>query len=83
MYKVERSPLADREIRKLPRHVADQINLAIDLLASDPRPRNCKKLKVSDEYRIRIGKYRVSYQVDDSDEKILITSAGPREHFYG
>ena len=69
MYEVEYSPLAEREIRKLPVHISTQIRQAVDHLVEDPRPRNCRKLKVSGEYRIRLGKYRVSYKIDDGPRK--------------
>ncbi len=58
---------ASKQIRLLPKNVLSRITVAIDELADEPRPDNCKKLKgVDDTYRIRIGDYRVIYTVDDS-----------------
>ena len=49
---------ASKQIRLLPKNVINKVTSAIDELADDPRPANCKKLKgVNDTYRIRIGDY--------------------------
>lgn len=40
-------------------------------LEDDPRPRGCRKL-FDDIYRIRVGNYRVIYQVDGEEKKIVV-----------
>jgi mRNA interferase RelE/StbE len=66
VYKIELRPSARGELLKLPRH--DQIRLvrAMDLLAKEPRPQGVKKLTgAEDLYRVRVGDYRIVYQILD------------------
>lgn len=57
---------ASKQLRLLPKNMLSKVASAIDNLADEPRPVNCKKLQgVDDTYRIRIGDYRVLYIVDD------------------
>ena len=72
MYRLEVSHTAHRQIRKLPAQTQDRINNAIAGLAGNPRPPGVKKLTVRDGYRIRVGDYRVLYQIDDSERMAVI-----------
>ncbi|MBI2152691.1 MAG: type II toxin-antitoxin system RelE/ParE family toxin [Candidatus Rokubacteria bacterium] len=56
----------------------DRIRSAIRSLASSPRPQGAKKLE-SDLYRIRIGRYRVVYSVDDRAREIIILKVAKRD----
>jgi len=61
----------------------DRILSAIRMLAEVPRPLGVKKLKISeDTYRIRIGDYRVIYEIQDQDLIILLLSVGHRKDVY-
>ncbi len=55
---------------------------AIRKLAENPRPNGCLKLKDRDGYPIRIGVYRVIYQINDKDEKITVIDIGHRRDIY-
>ena len=55
---------------------------AIDKLSSDPRPAGCKKLKSRDAYRIRIGDYRVIYEIHDNVLVVLIIRIAHRSEAY-
>ena len=72
MYRLEVSHTAHRQIRKLPAQTQDRINNAIAGLAGNPRPPGVKKLTVRDGYRIRVGDYRVLYQIGDSKRVVII-----------
>ncbi len=48
-------------------------------LAEDPRPSGVKKLSGRDAWRIRVGKYRVIYEVHDDKLIILVISIGQRK----
>jgi mRNA interferase RelE/StbE len=51
----------------------------IELLADDPRPAGCKKLKgYKDQWRIRMGDWRVVYIVDDPAKLVSITRIAHR-----
>jgi len=62
-YKIRFKRRAYKEFLKLPSPIIKSISLAIDQLASNPRPEGCLKLKGSNEnlWRILIGNYRVIY----------------------
>ena len=82
-YKVELRPSARRELLKLPRH--DQVRLvrAMDGLAKEPRPKGVKKLAgAEDLYRIRVGDYRVDYQIHDDRLIVLVVRIGHRKDVY-
>ena len=55
---------------------------AIRSLADDPRPHECKKLANREAWRIRVGDYRVIYEIDDQTLTVLIVEAGHRREAY-
>jgi len=83
VYKVELRPSARKELLKLPRQ--DQIRLvrSMDALAIDPRPRGVKKLTgIEDLYRIRVGDYRIVYQIQDDRLIVLVVRIRHRKDVY-
>ena len=59
-YDVSVSPSAKKELERVPKSVQDRIVKAFDALADDPRPHGCLKLEgTDDQYRIRVGNYRI------------------------
>lgn len=83
IYKVQIDNRAKREIKKLPHEVRQPILNAIGSLASDPRPIGVVKLTNNDHlYRIRIGNYRVIYQIKDNQCIILVVAVGHRRDVY-
>lgn len=82
-YRIEVSTTAERQIRKLPR--VDQIRVLrlIQTLAADPRPAGCRKLSGSgDVFRVRIGRYRVLYAIEDRRLIIIVLKVGDRKDVY-
>jgi mRNA interferase RelE/StbE len=66
MYKVYIEKSAQKEIKKIPIEDLQKILEEIKKLSINPRPNGCRKLSVSkDDWRIRIGNYRVVYEIDD------------------
>ena len=62
---------------------ADAIEVAIDGLSDTPRPHGRKPLKgYSGIWRIRVGNYRVCYQVDDGELLILVITISTRDDVY-
>jgi mRNA interferase RelE/StbE len=51
-------------------------------LENNPRPRGSHKLRAGGGYRIRVGDYRVLYDVDDSAKKVTIYAVGHRRDVY-
>lgn len=55
---------------------------AIESLSENPRPVGNKKLSGEKAYRIRIGSYRVIYEIEDEALKVYIIKAGSRGDVY-
>ena len=76
MYRIEVTPAAERELNKLKermhRRDFEGLGVAIPRLASEPRPRGATKLRGEAAYRIRIGRYRVIYDIDDDRALVVI-----------
>jgi mRNA interferase RelE/StbE len=83
-YNINLLPTAARDLGQLPRPISRRVTRAIDSLADDPRPPGCEKLKAGagDEYRIRVGDYRVLYKVDDDTRVVLIVRMRHRREVY-
>ncbi len=74
---------ASKELLQLPANIAHRAKAAINSLSENPRPHGCKKLKGSDnEYRIRIGNYRVIYIISDSVLIITVIKIADRKEAY-
>ena len=81
-YTVQLSKKAEKALDKLSDHIANPILDAIGGLASNPRPKGCKKLKGRNGYRIRLGNYRVIYEVFDSVLLVDVIVLGHRKDIY-
>ena len=78
-YAVQLKPSARKELESLPSSVLTRVFPKIELLADDPRPAGCKKLKgYKDQWRIRMGDWRVVYIVDDPAKLVSITRIAHR-----
>lgn len=67
----------------IPNDVLERVIEKIQNLASEPRPDGIVKLKGFDnEYRIRIGDYRVRYEIDDESQLIQILQCKHRKDVY-
>lgn len=72
-----------KQLDALPDDVYNRIAEKIEQLAEDPRPDGAVKMKGSDnEYRIRIGDYRVRYEIDDKELIILLLQCKHRKDVY-
>ena len=58
------------------------IKKAIYKLASNPRPNGYKKLKGRDAYRIRVGEYRIIYDIFDDILLVEVINLGHRKNIY-
>ena len=83
-YEVELTRRAERDIRRIAeRHVQSRIVEHISLLADNPRPPDAKKLRGPGEiWRIRIGDWRVCYQIRDGVLLVLVLIVGRRGSVY-
>lgn len=81
-YSITISKSAQKQLDKLQDDIAGRIIASIYDLAKDPRPNGCKKLKGREAYRIRVGDYRVIYEIFDSVLLIDIIALGHRKDIY-
>ena len=83
-YRVEFTTAAARQVRKLPRPARDRVLDVIESLAEDPRPRTARKLVgESGAWRVRVGEYRVIYDIMDVALTVTVVRAGHRREVYG
>jgi len=74
---------ARRELERLDATVIARVLPKIEALADEPRPSGCKKLRgPADRWRIRIGAYRVIYEIDDTAEIVDIIAVRHRREAY-
>jgi len=82
-YEVKFATSAAKEFRSLPLEIKRRIGAAIDGLRQDPRPPGVRKLVGHERlYRIRVGQYRVVYEVDDKKQRVHITRIRHRREAY-
>lgn len=84
MYRVLLRPPAQKFLRKLrDKTLAARLVEAMRGLANDPRPPGCDKLAGLEAlYRIRVGQYRVVYQIQDQMLLVLVVKIGHRREVY-
>ena len=75
-------PSAVKELESLPARERARVVSAIRRLSDAPRPPGCEKLSVQQRYRIRQGRYRVLYEVDDANATLTVVKIGHRRDVY-
>ena len=74
---------AAKEFRLLPLDTKSRIAVAIEELRGNPGPFGVRKLKGHDRlYRVRVGQYRVVYEIDDQAQLLWITEVRHRRDAY-
>ncbi len=81
-YRVFLHPSARRQLDALPAAVRPRIEETIRALADDPRPRGCRKLTGAESWRVRVGDYRIIYEVDDEERRVSVGWIGLRKDAY-
>lgn len=82
-YQVEFSKRAAKQFKALSLEIQLRLRPKIDALADEPRPSGVVKLTGEGNlYRIRVGDYRVLYQIEDGDLIVLIIKLGHRSDIY-
>lgn len=83
-YSIEFYPLARRFLTRLrDASLYKRVHRAIDNLQEEPRPAGCKKLAgSSNRYRIRVGDYRIIYEIEDSAVRVLVLAIENRRDIY-
>ncbi len=81
-YRIEVDNRAVKELLRLPKAAVARLHEAISALIQEPRPPGARKLTGREGYRIRIGPYRVLYEVEDELQRIRIYRIGHRKDVY-
>ena len=71
-----------KQIAKLDKKIIQVVKETIAGLALDPRPYGYKKLKGEEAYRIRVGDYRIIYEIEDDKIIVTVVSVGHRKDIY-
>ena len=82
-YELRFRPAALRQLRKLDSQIARRIKSTTETLRTEPRPPGVKALTGQRGWlRIRVGDYRIVYEVRDSELVVLVIQIGHRSHIY-
>lgn len=83
MYRVLLERTAEKDLRRLSAEIHDDVILAIRALATNPRPPGCRKLTGSkSDWRIRVGDYRVVYEIADTIRIVRVNRVRHRREVY-
>lgn len=82
-YQVEIAPAAKRQIKKLVNQTQELIIQRLQELAENPRPHGVLKMEGNENlYRVRVGDYRIIYQIQDRTLLIVVVKVGHRGDVY-
>lgn len=81
-YSITIKKAAIKTLEKLNEPAYSRIKTSIYSLSENPRPNGFKKLKGRDGYRIRVGEYRIIYDVFDSSLVVDVIDLGHRKDIY-
>jgi len=81
-YEIRIKRSAQKSLAKIPYKFQENIIIAIRNLSNNAQPKGCKKLSGRDAWRIRIGQYRVLYEIHNNELLIMVVNIGHRKNVY-
>lgn len=81
-YEVKLNPAAQKQLKKLDKQQVKRILARIYALGTDPFPRGVQQLRGYKAYRIRVGSYRVLYEIHDKQLLVHVIRIGHRKDVY-
>ncbi len=81
-YEIIIKPTAQKDLDKLPDKEVVKIVRRLTQLHENPRPVGIQKLTDQEGYRIRIGDYRVLFEIEDEEKKVFIYRIKHRKEAY-
>ena len=72
----------EKDLSNIPKREVGKILKRIKSLVNDPRPPDCEKLTGQEKYRLRQGRYRIVYSIQDEELTIWIVKVGHRKNVY-
>jgi len=83
MYRVLLERAAEKDLSRLSSEIHDRVVAAIQALAKNPRPPGCRKLAGGkNDWRIRVGDYRVVYEIADAIRVVRVNRVRHRREVY-
>ena len=68
-----------KDFESIPKNDLKKIMKVIEPLDKDPRPSGCRKLSGQERYRIRQGRYRIIYSIQDDELTVWVVKVGHRK----
>jgi mRNA interferase RelE/StbE len=81
-YKVYFKKSVDKDFKSIPKKDLRKIITKIGGLTDEPRPQGCEKLTGQERYRLRQGRYRIVYSIQDKELTVWIVKVGHRKDIY-
>jgi mRNA interferase RelE/StbE len=81
-YKIHFRESVEKDFRVIPKKDVKKILQRIKLLAAEPRPLGCEKVTDQERYRMRQGRYRIVYSIQDDEFTVRIVKVGHRKDIY-
>lgn len=83
MYRVFLERAAEKDLGRLSARLHDRVIAAIQRLAKNPRPTGCRKLAgTENDWRIRVGEYRIIYEIADANRVVRVNRVRHRREVY-
>ena len=71
-----------KDLESIPKNDLKKLMKLIESLGKDPRPSGCRKLSGQERYRLRQGRYRIIYSIQDDELSVWIVKVGHRKDVY-
>ncbi|NTV57919.1 MAG: type II toxin-antitoxin system RelE/ParE family toxin [Deltaproteobacteria bacterium] len=71
-----------KDFEGIPKKDLRKLLSRIKSLAGEPRPHGCEKLTGQNRYRVRQGRYRIVYAVQDEERIVTVVKVGHRKDIY-
>ncbi|MCF7989349.1 MAG: type II toxin-antitoxin system RelE/ParE family toxin [Thiohalocapsa sp.] len=71
-----------KDLRSIPKKDVPRILKRIEALREDPRGDGCLKLSAQERYRVRLGTYRIIYEIRDNELIVMVVKVGHRSSVY-
>ena len=82
MYTLLAKPTLEKDLRSIHPDDLELLNEKIKSLAAQPRQQKTEKLKGVDGYRLRVGRYRILYEINDRDRSVTVYRVQHRKRVY-
>ena len=82
VYKILFKKSVWKDFESIPKKDLKKILERIESLGEDPRPPGCQKLSGQERYRLRQGRYRIVYSIQDMERSVWVVKVGHRKDIY-